>query len=295
MSGYYSTNGSSSSSKEEVNRIYVGNLPVSATQSDIEELFQRFGRISRCDIKRTVSGAPFAFLEFEDPRDAKDAIEARDGYNMDGSRLRVEVPFNARPEGSYRRGGGFGDRGGGGGGGGRRGGGLRGKHRVLVSGLPSTGSWQDLKDHMRKAGECGHADVFGDGSGIIEFFRKDDVVEAIRLFDGSTFNSHEGDKSQITVREDDSSGGDRGRDSPSLGRGRGREDEDYGRYNGGGRNRSRSNDRGGYRRDRSDRDKGRDRYRDSPGRGSDGYRGRDRKSHSRDRRDRSRSRSRDRR
>lgn len=33
-------------------------------------------------------------------------------------------------------------------------GGRRGEFRLTVHGLPSTGSWQDLKDHMREAGEC---------------------------------------------------------------------------------------------------------------------------------------------
>jgi hypothetical protein len=35
---------------------------------------------------------------------------------------------------------------------------------------------QDLKDHMRKAGDIGFADVFGDRSGVVDFHRKDDMV-----------------------------------------------------------------------------------------------------------------------
>lgn len=31
--------------------------------------------------------------------------------------------------------------------------------RVIVTGLPPTASWQDLKDHMRKAGEPTYTDV----------------------------------------------------------------------------------------------------------------------------------------
>lgn len=33
--------------------------------------------------------------------------------------------------------------------------------RVVVSGLPPTASWQDLKDHMRKGGEVTFAQVRG--------------------------------------------------------------------------------------------------------------------------------------
>ncbi len=35
----------------------------------------------------------------------------------------------------------------------------RSNYRVLVTGLPPTGSWQDLKDHMREAGDVCYADV----------------------------------------------------------------------------------------------------------------------------------------
>jgi len=37
--------------------------------------------------------------------------------------------------------------------------GRRSNYRVFVSGLPPTGSWQDLKDHMREAGDVCYADV----------------------------------------------------------------------------------------------------------------------------------------
>jgi len=41
-----------------------------------------------------------------------------------------------------------------------RGGGRRSEYRVLVTGLPPTGSWQDLKDHMREAGDVCFTDVY---------------------------------------------------------------------------------------------------------------------------------------
>jgi len=86
-------------------------------------------------------------VDFDDPRDAEDAIRGRDGYNFDGYRLRVESPRGTGPSG---RGGGGRD----GGGGGSRFSGKeppRGRfYRVMVTGLPASGSWQDLKDHMRE-------------------------------------------------------------------------------------------------------------------------------------------------
>jgi arginine/serine-rich splicing factor 1/9 len=38
-------------------------------------------------------------------------------------------------------------------------------HTVLVTGLPSSASWQDLKDHMRKAGDVCFSEVYREGGG----------------------------------------------------------------------------------------------------------------------------------
>ena len=58
-------------------------------------------------------------------------------------------------------------------------------------GLPATGSWQDLKDHMREAGDVCYADVYRDGSGVVEFTTRDDMKLAIKHLDDSKFRSHE--------------------------------------------------------------------------------------------------------
>jgi hypothetical protein len=77
----------------------------------------------------------------------------RDGYELDGFKLRVEVAHGAA------RGGAGGAGGGGGGGGGRGGVSRRTEYRVTVTGLPRTASWQDLKDHMRRAGDVTFTNV----------------------------------------------------------------------------------------------------------------------------------------
>lgn len=61
----------------------------------------------------------------------------------------------------------------------------------MVSGLPSSGSWQDLKDHMREAGDVCFADVYKDGTGVVEFLRREDLNYAIKKLDDSRFRSHE--------------------------------------------------------------------------------------------------------
>ncbi|XP_069917031.1 serine/arginine-rich splicing factor 1 isoform X3 [Oryctolagus cuniculus] len=168
-------------------RIYVGNLPPDIRTKDIEDVFYKYGAIRDIDLKNRRGGPPFAFVEFEDPRDAEDAVYGRDGYDYDGYRLRVEFPRSGRGTG---RGGG-----GGGGGGAPRGRygppSRRSENRVVVSGLPPSGSWQDLKDHMREAGDVCYADVYRDGTGVVEFVRKEDMTYAVRKLDNTKFRSHE--------------------------------------------------------------------------------------------------------
>ena len=112
-------------------------------------------------------------------------MRGRDGYVFDGYRIRVEFPRSSSR----------GNRGGGGDGGGYGGGGRkfrsRGGHQLLVSGLPPTGSWQDVKDHFREAGDVVYADVYKDGTGIIEFSRYEHMKRALRDLDDSKFRSHE--------------------------------------------------------------------------------------------------------
>ena len=60
-----------------------------------------------------------------------------------------------------------------------------------MTGLPPTGSWQDLKDHMREAGDVCYSDVFKDGTGVVEYMRYEDMKYAIKKLDDSRFKSHE--------------------------------------------------------------------------------------------------------
>ncbi|KIH56161.1 hypothetical protein ANCDUO_13663 [Ancylostoma duodenale] len=174
-------------------RVYVGNLPPDVREKDIEDIFAKYGKIRFIDIKGG-RGPLYAFIDFDDPRDADDAVRGRDGYDFDGCRLRVEFTRGVGPRGPGGRplNGGYG----GGAGewsGPRRGGppARRSNFRVIVEGLPATGSWQDLKDHMREAGDVCYADVARDGTGVVEFTRLDDMKYAVRKLDDTKFRSHE--------------------------------------------------------------------------------------------------------
>ncbi|XP_052064662.1 serine/arginine-rich splicing factor 7-like isoform X11 [Mytilus californianus] len=104
-------------------KLYVGDLARDAHERDLERAFSYYGRLRNVWVARNPAG--FAFVEFEDPRDADDAVRALDGTNLCGSRIRVEHSTGkVRPKPWLRGGRGppgggrdGGDRGGGGGGG----------------------------------------------------------------------------------------------------------------------------------------------------------------------------------
>ncbi|XP_046997006.1 RNA-binding protein 1-like [Schistocerca americana] len=70
-------------------KVYVGNLGPSASKHDLERAFSKYGPLRNVWVARSPPG--FAFIEFEDPRDAKDAVRALDGMRLCGTRVRVEM------------------------------------------------------------------------------------------------------------------------------------------------------------------------------------------------------------
>src|ERR1700710_2694112 len=70
--------------------------------------------------------------------------------------------------------------------------------------MPLSGSWQDLKDHMREIGEVCFADVDKHGGGVVEFFSGEDMKLALKKLDNSKFRSHEGDSAYIHLSLEDS-------------------------------------------------------------------------------------------
>ena len=89
--------------------IYVGNIPFTAREDELEELFAEHGTVSSVKVitdRETGRPRGFAFVEMEDDAAADNAIRALDGRDFGGRPLRVN---EAR------------ERAGGGGGGGGRG------------------------------------------------------------------------------------------------------------------------------------------------------------------------------
>jgi len=77
--------------------IYVGNLNYAATEDGIRAAFQEFGEVTSVKIvedRETGRSRGFGFVEMANDEEAKKAIEALDGKELDGRALRVN---EARP------------------------------------------------------------------------------------------------------------------------------------------------------------------------------------------------------
>jgi len=90
--------------------LYVGNLPFSTSSEDLNRVFSSHGEVQSAEVvldRDTGRSRGFGFVEMGDA-DARQAIEALDGSDMDGRRLTVN---EARPRQPRGGGGGGGDRG----------------------------------------------------------------------------------------------------------------------------------------------------------------------------------------
>jgi len=74
-------------------KIYVGNLSYGATDGDIESYFQKYGTIKDVKVitdRDTGRSKGFAFVTFESPDSAQNALEA-DGKDLNGRNLKVSI------------------------------------------------------------------------------------------------------------------------------------------------------------------------------------------------------------
>ena len=80
-------------------KVYVGNLSNNVSKYELEDVFNRYGKLKNVWVARNPPG--FAFVEFEDERDAYDAVKALDGTRICGSRAVVSItfaPYNPYPK-----------------------------------------------------------------------------------------------------------------------------------------------------------------------------------------------------
>lgn len=162
-------------------RVYVGGLPYGTTERDLERFFRGYGRMRDVLIKNG-----YGFVEFDDYRDADDAVYELNGKKLLGERVTVErargTPrgrdqwsnSNRSDHRSHER---YGPP-------------TRTNYRLIVENLSSRVSWQDLKDYMRQAGEVTYADAHKQhrNEGVVEFASHSDMKNAIDKLDDTDLN-----------------------------------------------------------------------------------------------------------
>jgi RNA recognition motif-containing protein len=76
------------------NKLYVGNLPFSANESSIKELFSQSGTVTSATVimdRETNRSKGFGFVEMSTNDEAAAAITAFNGKDMDGRDLKVSL------------------------------------------------------------------------------------------------------------------------------------------------------------------------------------------------------------
>ncbi|MDB5954909.1 RNA-binding protein [Ramlibacter sp.] len=111
------------------NKLYVGNLPYSFRDSDMEQAFAQYGTVTSAKVmmeRDTGRSKGFGFVEMGSPAEAQAAIAGMNGQQIGGRGLVVNEARPMEPRSGGAGGGGGGGRGFGGGGSGGGGGGYGG-------------------------------------------------------------------------------------------------------------------------------------------------------------------------
>jgi arginine/serine-rich splicing factor 4/5/6 len=213
-------------------RVYLGNLPSRVRERDLDKFLKGYGRVREIMLKNG-----YGFVEFDDYRDADDAVYELNGKDLLGERIILEhargTPHgrdllrdrergyyvNSKPRNRDNR---YGPP-------------VRTEYRLTVENLSSRVSWQDLKDYMRQAGEVTYADAHKShkNEGVVEFATYSDMKTAIDKLDDTEINGR-----RIRLVEDRPRTSRKRSHSRSASRSRSRS-----RSRSGGRNRTRSRSR----------------------------------------------------
>ncbi len=79
-------------------KLYVGNLPYSATENSLKEMFAQFGTVESVSVitdRYTGQSKGFGFIELANKTEADAAIDKMNGSELDGRTLKVS---EAKPQ-----------------------------------------------------------------------------------------------------------------------------------------------------------------------------------------------------
>nr|BAB92955.1 cold inducible RNA-binding protein alpha [Dryophytes japonicus] len=96
-------------SSSDEGKLFVGGLSFDTEEQSLEQVFGKYGQISEVVVvkdRETKRSRGFGFVTFENPEDAKDAMEAMNGKSVDGRQIRVDQAGKSSGDrrGGYRGG-----------------------------------------------------------------------------------------------------------------------------------------------------------------------------------------------
>lgn len=185
-------------------RVYVGNLSWDVAWQDLKDHMRDAGDVVFAEVMTESEGRSkgCGIVEYATPEEAKEAINTMNDTELNGRMIFVREDRELGGGGGFKQGG-F-----------KQGGGFRGggsSTSVYVGNLAYETSWQDLKDHMRKAGNVDQANMLtqedgrSKGCGIVVYQSPRDAQRAIRELQNTVLDGR-----PIFVREDREQGGGRG-------------------------------------------------------------------------------------
>lgn len=188
----------------EGNKLYIGNLGYETTVDDLKSHFAQYGTLEDITVvtdRDTGASRGFGFATYSSPAEAQAAVDAMNGFEVDGRELRVNLsrPREERNNNNYDNdGGGRGynnNRGGNRGGGG---GGQIDATKVFVGNLGWETTSDDLHEAFGKYGDLVDAKVVTDrdtgnsrGFGFVTFQSAENAEKAITGLDGMELDGRE--------------------------------------------------------------------------------------------------------
>ncbi|TYI06577.1 hypothetical protein ES332_A10G167800v1 [Gossypium tomentosum] len=130
------------------NHLWVGNLSGETVDSDLMELFNKFGAL---DSVTTYSSRSYAFVYFKRVEDAKAAKDALQGATLHGNQIKIEFARPAKP-----------------------------CKNLWVGGISQTISREELEEEFRKFGKIEDFKFLKDrNTAFVEYFRMEDASQAM--------------------------------------------------------------------------------------------------------------------
>ncbi|XP_067831691.1 RNA-binding protein 4-like isoform X3 [Heptranchias perlo] len=134
-------------------KIFIGNLPRIATKEEIKELFEKYGKLTECDIIKN-----YGFVHMEDKEAADEAIKNLHHHKLHGLPINVEASKSK----------------------------VKTSTKLHVSNIGAECTNQELRARFEEYGPVIECDIVKDYA-FVHMEREEDAMEAIRGLDGTEF------------------------------------------------------------------------------------------------------------